>query len=1380
MSRGPSLRCYVCSRPALPGDSRCRGCGFTLDWDAIGDLRSLDYLLLRIEQWERQGTIPPELAERLADEVERNHATLVGSLKAVVRPADRPAAAAVVPVPGPPPFTGFGKPPVIRPAEPHRLRPLYTLALDGAPVEISGRAARTDPGPLPFDGRPGVASAATSKKPILDVLVEFGTAKIALYVGSVLLALGVIFFLKDQLREQLSRPTVQAVLLGIGTLAALAGGVALVVRARERVEQRLIGRGVLFLGTLLLPVNPWFWLRTGLVHDRGNGWIATLATFAVALAIGLGLSDRVFIFMSYAAALATGWLLAFRVTGGASPGVYAVVLALVSTVYLHAELPSARRDATRGSDALGSSFFLAGHIGTALLLLFYTSLARFVPVELYAAFRYFDASGYSDWTAVGLALIAGEAYAFSAWRRSNRAYSFAASLSILWSVALALIAWDVRPGVWLAACGALALVGSVAARAIPERSLWGGPISVIARALAWLGVVATACVAVAMADGVEVRWFTTLGVALLLATFSGEAYVTRRAIEALPIPGLALVVAAYLLRLGELPWVFTDAVLAGLLAAVAMGTKLPDEDRGTFSDGIWASTTLLSVVLAFPALGFAASSSPSLAHRAVPFALALGVALAASGFRSPFRALRIPLYAAAGILVEAAALLGAAAAKSKFQINERYSAFLLAPVAVLFLLSWLALRRSEIVRRSDGAHVSRVWSGIATAVAAFYALPVFVDGLFDHRGYLAFAAEMGVLCAIPLAAAFVDRISIPAYVEGAYGLLLGLAAWAGLTGDLVGRLPSDRQMLASCLMLGLAPLVLAALDRGLTSRAPAVARPATAIGGVVAVALVAVLVPIVTPWFSGSSWSSSDRLGMIGLALCLTAYGMWCIWRSSWSPLVLLWTVYTTVTASLAVHGTLRTIPANGYTAIALAALGGLLLSAGLRARGSFSRLRGVLVAMGHATVAIAVLDGLAAQPWSGPVSWTFVAACSVAAVAYLVAAAASEPASASEGIHRMLAYAAGLATAPVALHAAGLTSVHAQAVWLALILTAAMAACVVVRTDWSRRDGVAISHVAMGVLLLGVAVTALDSDAWTSLDVTRFSSVITAFYGFAATRRSAASLGASLAALSGSVLAFCAYLHLSSATQIIVFAALAAVLSVMPGRIPAEAAWARQTLLVATHSLFVLAASFELAFVVPELSLGNPSLGKHIAALGALTAATFLARRSLPPPASTVYGVAWRGLALATYWVLGVRLGYHPWRESAFYTLPVGAFLVLAGTVSSRRRDDTPESAALLWLGSFLAGVPPLLHALDNRFILNISPIQYDMLDDRNRVDARDDWGAVPASRALRDRRNGPCCRPFRRDIHTRRLESHVAFIARRIRGSVSFRRELADSVPP
>src|SRR5262245_25062635 len=194
--------------------------------------------------------------------------------------------------------------------------------------------------------------------------------------------------------------------------------------------------------------------------------------FGVSLAIALGLGDRVFVFLAYASALATAWLLAFKLSGGAAPGIYGLAIAVVSSLFALAELPLARASERGGWNTVAPAFFLCGHVGVVVTLVRYTSVVRFVPVVLLATLRYFDATGYSEWTGCVSALLAANVFVYSAWRRSDARFAYLGVAAATLSLALALAAWDVPPGAWLAACGAVALACALAGRALQNDALF--------------------------------------------------------------------------------------------------------------------------------------------------------------------------------------------------------------------------------------------------------------------------------------------------------------------------------------------------------------------------------------------------------------------------------------------------------------------------------------------------------------------------------------------------------------------------------------------------------------------------------------------------------------------------------------------------------------------------------------------------------------------------------------------------------------------------------------------------------------------------------------------------------------------------------------------
>lgn len=1284
------MLCYRCKRPASMESRVCETCGLALDWGAIGDLRSLDYLKLRLEQWRRQGVVDEPLADRLRDEVARNHATLLEALGRGWPPAPKPRPAPAAP-PGP-----------------RRLKPRYTLGETETAGPPPFRPAPV--GTPPRFERP-VEPPAPARRALLDVLVDFGTVRLMLYTGAILFAAGVLVWLRDMLRFQLQRPQVQAGLLGLVTFTALAGGVALVLRARERDEQKLIGRGVLLIGTLLLPLNPWFWVQTGLVVSSGNAWTVTLLTFAVSLAIALGLGDRVFVYMSYVMALLTGWMLTLKVTGGAAPGAYALVLALISGAYLHAELPIARVAERRGWEKLGNAFFICGHIGVAITLVFYTSVVRHLPAELIAAFRHFDASGYTPWVGVAVALLAAQAYLYSAWRRGDSRFTYIGAGAALWAAALSLFAWHAPRGAWMAACGTASLVAYLLGRAFAREPLWGPPLARVSAVFGWIGVAVAIGVGVAFAAGVELRWFTALGVALLAARFALALAETDEPANALPIPGLALLLAAYVLRAAGTPWVYVDAMLAAMLAAAPFAAAMLPPSLSESRKVLGRVSTALCFLLAIPAIHFAIAATPSTAHRPALLAAALAVAFATNGWMAETAPLRYILYALSGLAIETAAILGLVNLRARLDVQSRLATFFLVPLAFAHLAAWLATKRAGGERAAEVGAVARVWASLAAGVAAATALPLLVDGAFNERALFLFAFALALAAAAPLAAAAIERDTAWATIEGAYGLLLALGVYAGATFGIVERVETGGpRALVGFSLLGAAPLLLALVERLLTRRAPAIAGPACAIGGGLALLSMLVLIELTLPsWADPAAFQPLDRLAFVTLALLLAAYGVRSVLAYNGEPWRVLWTVQAATATTLAAHGTLRLAVPVAMAALVMEALAAALLVAGGRAARSGERIAAPMLAMAHGLAAVSLANAIAAEPAGQPVGWRLVAVFAALVVCYALGAVAAERTSLLDRAHRLLAAVAAFATASAALHAAGYTTATAQFEPLVALLTLAMMAAVLAPRSWSSETGVYLLHLLMVGLVVVAAVDPMDSTPWTAARVARFAGFACAFSLTATLRRSALSAASAIAWACIALGAVLEHVDAPAAGRVIAFAVAGAALALVATRLGERFDWLRATLAVAGNGIFGFAAAAEMAFAARELEVGNVALGLHAVAFAVVAGLAWLLHRVLGE-AGAPYRIAFRVYASATYVLLGLRLGFHPWRDSAFYTAPVGAFLVGLGAWASRRDEEAGGAAPLLWLGSLLAAGPMLLHALDNRFVQEISPVGYDI----------------------------------------------------------------------
>src|SRR4030095_1442388 len=103
------------------------------------------------------------------------------------------------------------------------------------------------------------------RRPLLETLADPQTIRLLLYTGAAMLVVGVVIWLRDVLYLKLQEPIVQAALLAIGTLPATVACWFTILRTRLR----LTGRALTLVGSLLVPVNFWFLVRSGLVQNSG-------------------------------------------------------------------------------------------------------------------------------------------------------------------------------------------------------------------------------------------------------------------------------------------------------------------------------------------------------------------------------------------------------------------------------------------------------------------------------------------------------------------------------------------------------------------------------------------------------------------------------------------------------------------------------------------------------------------------------------------------------------------------------------------------------------------------------------------------------------------------------------------------------------------------------------------------------------------------------------------------------------------------------------------------------------------------------------------------------------------------------------------------------
>lgn len=266
------------------------------------------YLLSELEGWESSGQIEPERALRLRSTYEGRRDNLRRALSGVEdEDLSRQAATTRGEAQRPEPQTPL--PPESRP----RIFP-------SPPV----KPVPSTPTPAPPLAHP------RRQRTLFERLADPQTLRLLLYTGAGMLVVGVIIWLRDLLYLKLQEPLVQAGLLAFATALFIASGWYITLRTR----QRWTGRALTLAGSLLFPVNFWFLVRSGLIENHGRGWLVCLFCALLYALTAAVLSERLYIYLSCAAAVATLWALILRDAPRAF-GLYSLALTVSALVFLH-------------------------------------------------------------------------------------------------------------------------------------------------------------------------------------------------------------------------------------------------------------------------------------------------------------------------------------------------------------------------------------------------------------------------------------------------------------------------------------------------------------------------------------------------------------------------------------------------------------------------------------------------------------------------------------------------------------------------------------------------------------------------------------------------------------------------------------------------------------------------------------------------------------------------------------------------------------------------------------------------------------------------------------------------------------------------------------
>lgn len=278
------------------------------------------YLLSELKRWESSGQISDEQAAALRAAYEQRRDDLRRALGAAVESEklDQGDGAHE---------TGHQVP--VAQAAPTTTTPLRE---ESAPHDAQFAAfpvQRTASIPAP----PRVTSPPAIRRPqrtLLERLADPHTLRLLLYTGAAMLVVGVVIWLRDLLYLKLQEPVVQAGLLAFGTAVFTISGWYTILRTR----QRWTGRALTLVGSLLVPVNFWFLVRSGLIENHGRAWVVCAFCALLYAYTAASLRERLYIYLACTASIATLWALILRDVPRAF-GLYALTLMMASLTFLH-------------------------------------------------------------------------------------------------------------------------------------------------------------------------------------------------------------------------------------------------------------------------------------------------------------------------------------------------------------------------------------------------------------------------------------------------------------------------------------------------------------------------------------------------------------------------------------------------------------------------------------------------------------------------------------------------------------------------------------------------------------------------------------------------------------------------------------------------------------------------------------------------------------------------------------------------------------------------------------------------------------------------------------------------------------------------------------
>jgi hypothetical protein len=303
-------QCPVCRAEISPALKFCDSCGAQISETTAQEIRNVNYLLSEIARWETDGSIRPEQASQLRADYERRREELHAQLAAHVRQSEPSTPQPEVEM------SALGQQ-TQQPSSLHTNHPAEQFTPNTPTFSAS-----TLPPPVPPQRR--------QRRVLLETLADPHTIRLLLYTGAAMLVVGVVIWLRDVLYLKLQEPLVQAALLVTGTIIVTVSGWLAILRTRLL----LTGRALTLMGSLLVPVNFWFLVRSGLIENHGRAWIVCAFCALLYASTAALLHEKLYVYLASVASIATAWTIIYRIEREAF-GLYALSLMIISLIFLH-------------------------------------------------------------------------------------------------------------------------------------------------------------------------------------------------------------------------------------------------------------------------------------------------------------------------------------------------------------------------------------------------------------------------------------------------------------------------------------------------------------------------------------------------------------------------------------------------------------------------------------------------------------------------------------------------------------------------------------------------------------------------------------------------------------------------------------------------------------------------------------------------------------------------------------------------------------------------------------------------------------------------------------------------------------------------------------